>query len=261
MRCINPLLSCLLLVVTVLLLAGCSDNAPPADNGAANNPAAGPAADNSPPAANTAPANNSTAAPDSTAANGSAVPAAAEKDTGDTPEAAFGRYKTAMQSKDYKTAFAQTTPDSQEVLLGAMATTLNIIAALDQSKEPDIRKIFDTYGVKKLDLNTVGPNVDQKTVLKQLTADVKDKPACLADIYMWIENNASDKSQATQAAFGNLIDAELADVKIDGDTATATAKTRPGGVDKSDTLKFKKIDGIWQLDLSDSIPAVPPQLN
>ena len=58
------------------------------------------------------------------------------------------------------------------------------------SHNDDIRAIFNKHGIKKLDLINTGPNVDQKSLLKQLAADVKDKRACLAEIVTWMENNA-----------------------------------------------------------------------
>ena len=43
-------------------------------------------------------------------------------------------------------------------------------------------------------------------------------------------------------------DANLTDVKIDGDTATAKLEQTLGGQKLSSTIAFKKIDGEWKID-------------
>jgi hypothetical protein len=238
-----------LLAVSTFALTGCSDNA---DNNA-------PPANNAPAATNPAdakPAGATDAASTTTDATKPVIPAAA----GDTPQAAFSRYQTALKNKDYKTAFTQETPASQDLRLGALASTLNMVAAVDPSKEPDIRKIRDTYGIKNLDLTSAAPDA-QSAAIKDMVADVKDKPGCMAEIITWMENNAPQKASAAKMIFGDAVDAELVDVKIDGDTAMGDLKSNSAGADKNNALKFKLIDGKWMIDLSDTIPAVPPQLN
>ncbi|HZZ28307.1 MAG TPA: hypothetical protein VFE46_09930 [Pirellulales bacterium] len=257
MKLATPTIRGSLMAVAVLLSAGCSDKSPPVND--AKTPS------NSGSQQDDATTKNIPSAADSTASNTPAPTSssqsadnASNSQNSDTPEAAFKRYKTAMASKDYKSAYSQMTPESQDIMLGAMAMTLNMIAAIDQSKEPDIRKIREKYGLKNLDLSTVGPNTDQNAMFKQLIAEVKDKPACLAEIITWIDNNAHDKEQADQAAFGLIGDGELINVKIDGENAAGTVQSKTGGTEKADQVKFKKADGKWLIDVTYLLPAEPP---
>jgi hypothetical protein len=94
------------------------------------------------------------------------------------------------------------------------------------------------------------PGQDPKAVMKSVAAGVKDKPACLGEIMGWMEASAGEKGDSglNMKDIGN---AELVDVKIEGDAATATIKGLPD--DKTETQKFKRIDGVWFLDMSDKM--------
>src|SRR5262245_13416165 len=109
---------------------------------------------------------------------------------GATPEAAFSNFTSAMKSKDYKTAFAQTTPETQEMMLSIVAPMASMVAAFDPASGGDIKKILDKHGIKEFDPSRVGPNQDPKAAMKDLTANVTDKPACLAEIMAWMESKS-----------------------------------------------------------------------
>ncbi len=123
---------------------------------------------------------------------------------GATPQAVFDNFKSATQAKDFQKAFAQTTPDSQEVVLGAMAMGLNMMAMLDPSKNTEANQILEKHGVKKLDMTGPPPNMnDPKSFMKQMVGGVKDKPACIAEIMTWMEKNSPNKDAAAAPARRN----------------------------------------------------------
>ncbi len=174
---------------------------------------------------------------------------------GATPEATFESFKASMQAKDYKKGFNHLTPESQDMMLGGMAMMVGMIASFDAQKGPEVQKILDDHGVKKLDAAAITPSGDPKDAMKQLTSGVKDKPACIAAIMTWMEKNADKKGDSPAEEFGM---AELVEVKIEGDTAKGTIKTKKDGEEKSQPADFKKVGGVWLIDMSKSLEQTPP---
>src|SRR5262249_5282828 len=110
--------------------------------------------------------------------------------------------------------------------------------------------------IKEFDPSRVGPNQDPKAAMKDLTANVKDKPACVAEIMAWMESKSPNKEQSG-TGMDELASATIEDVKIDGDSATATVKAKNAGQEKSNPAKFKKIDSVWYVDLAGLLPGTP----
>ncbi len=165
-----------------------------------------------------------------------------------SPEGVFENFKTAMKSKDYKSGFAQMTPDSQDMMLGGLAMAMSMGFGIDPEKAADAQKVVEKYGVKKMDPTKIQPGQDPRTMVKETIADVKDKPACFADMMSWMETNASGKDRAEKMeAYSH---AELSDLKTAGDTATANVKVKRNGEENSSPMSFKKIDGSWYIDLT-----------
>jgi hypothetical protein len=175
-----------------------------------------------------------------------------------TPEAAFENFMSAMKNKDYKSAFAQTTPESQDVMIGSFAMFVPMAAAADPQNGPksaaEIKKILDQHGVKSIDSSQLKPTQDPRSLFKQATIEVKDKPACLADIINWI--STQDKNPSL--GFDKFGTATLADVKTEGETASGTMKSSTGPASQSEPMKFKRIDGVWLIDLAAMMPFPPP---
>jgi hypothetical protein len=174
-----------------------------------------------------------------------------------TPEAAFENFKSAMKNKDFKTAFAQTTPDSQDIMIGGFSMALPMAAA-DPQKGPksaeELKKILDQHGVKPIDFSQFKPTQDPRSIFKEASAGVKDKPACLADIITWVTTNDKNSSMG----FEKFSATTLSDVKTEGDTATGTLKSDAAGPGpQTDFMKFKRLDGAWFIDLAGMMPGMP----
>jgi hypothetical protein len=177
---------------------------------------------------------------------------------GATPQAVFDNFKSAAKTKDYKTAFAQTTPDSQEMVAGAMAMGMSMFSMMDPKKDPEANQILEKHGVKKLDMTGPPPNMnDPKSFMKQMVGGVKDKPACIAEIITWMEKNANQNGEAAPGT-EEFANATLEDVKVDGNSATGTIKTKKGDVERKQDAKFQKIGDLWFVDFAGMMPTGGP---
>jgi hypothetical protein len=165
-----------------------------------------------------------------------------------TPEGVFNNFKTAMKDKDFKSGFAQLTPDSQDMMLGSLAANISLGFGMDPTKGPDVQKMMDKHGIKKIDPTTIQPGTDPRVLLKDTVANVKDKPACFADLMTWMENNSEGKDRAEKMeAYAH---AELVDLKTEGDSAVGSVKVKRNGNEESNPMTFKKIGGTWFIDLA-----------
>jgi hypothetical protein len=164
-----------------------------------------------------------------------------------TPEATFERFKSAFETKDYKTAFAQITPQTQDGMIGSMALHIGAMTAFDPKNAPEAQRILDKYEVQKLPDNSV-PDREMiaDEALKQVVARVKDKPGCIAEFRVFMDKNRPSKERVS--IIEDLSNATLADLKIEGDSATATVITKRNGQDITDSIKFKKMSGVWLID-------------
>jgi len=177
---------------------------------------------------------------------------------GTTPEAAFSNFTSAMKNKDYTTAFGQTTPETQETLIAGLALFAPIMAAMDPekgaTKVQDFQRILDKHAVKTtLDPTKIDPSQGPKAALKEIAGNVRDKPACVGEIFAWMESNASNGAKTPSDGLEDFGSATLANVKVEGDTATGTLRTSKG--DKP--AAFKKIGGLWFLEITDLVPGGP----
>src|SRR5262249_52567761 len=94
----------------------------------------------------------------------------------------------------------------------------------------------------KLDLKD--PEAAKKG-MKQMLEPIKDKNAFVADMMTAMKKLGGDKKDS--GPMGK--DAELKDVKIEGDTATGTVVTKHDGKEKSEAIKFRKVGGGWKIEL------------
>src|SRR5688572_17682215 len=102
---------------------------------------------------------------------------------GSTPQATFDSFKSAMQAKDYKKGFGHLTSESQDVMVAIGALGMSFSGIGNPEKLAESQKILEKHGIKPDASAAPSPDSDPKAALSQLTAGVKDKPACLAEIF------------------------------------------------------------------------------
>jgi hypothetical protein len=168
---------------------------------------------------------------------------------GSTPQATFDSFKSAMQAKDYQKGFGQITSESQDLMIGMMSLVMSMAAAFDQEKGGEAQTILEKHGIKAPGpAAALDPNSDPKAAMSELTAGVKDKPACLAEIIAWLEKSGANKDNPNQMA--ELGAAELVDVKVEGDTASGKIKLKKNGADTEQPAAFKKVGDVWLIDFT-----------
>ena len=166
-----------------------------------------------------------------------------------TPQATFKTYRAAVQRNDWKTALGCLTPETHDVVVGGLLSAVAAASAIDQ----DAAALLDKHGIDRTQLvadflagalvNLSNPGEALGGGLRRCLDGIADKPTFVADATGWLEQNNQQASQF----FGKVEEAELSNVQIDGDRATATVSApvfRSGS-----SLRFKKIDGRWLIDL------------
>ena len=91
--------------------------------------------------------------------------------------------------------------------------------------------------------NLTNPREAAREGMRQSLEDVPDKPALFVDGMSWLETNNKNIADNLVLAAG----AQLSDVQIDGDTATG--KLSVPVARGSTSLRFKRVNGRWLIDL------------
>jgi hypothetical protein len=160
-----------------------------------------------------------------------------------TPEAAFAAFQEAAEREDWKAVAELLTPDSQKSMAAAMIFATSLMAASEEEKGEELEELLRKHG---FDPNA--PEVPRKIVasspqeaLKTLVGPIKDKPAFIADMVGWLEENAD------ASGFTDIPSGKLGDVTIEGDTASGTVTDDDG----SDPIEFLRLNGRWLIHMPD----------
>jgi hypothetical protein len=176
-----------------------------------------------------------------------------------TPQEVFEAARAAGKKGDWKTVASCLTEKSRDQLAGqavGLALIFKAFAGFDKTgKAKELVKQVDEVLAKhgltqeKLDaLKGAKPKGAEESAkaLQKLLGPVKDRNAFIGDL-MGVLNKFGGKKE-------NLFDAELKDVKIDGDNATGTVIGKKAGKEQRETFKFKKVGGSWKME-----PPEPPK--
>jgi hypothetical protein len=174
---------------------------------------------------------------------------------GATPQETFDAMKAAAVKKDWSGMISCMTPQTQEMMLGGMAMMVEFMGAIPGGgdKMKGASDILTRHGAKLDTSGLIGspdatkPNPQE--ALKKLVGDVKDKPACLAEVMAWLEKNGDDKMKSGMNS-DQMANSTLSDVKVEGDKATAKITSKKDGKEESHDVHFQKIDGKWYADMS-----------
>ena len=174
---------------------------------------------------------------DSGAARGSGV----AKEGGSSPEDVFNKIKGGFESGDYASVLKYMAPDDQNSLLYVTMMGLGIATMGDKVAATEVEGILKKHGMKADKENNVNlsDEVAAKKALAETFKDVKDKPALFEELMKALEKHAGKTNPPIPE------NAQLTNVKIEGDTATGTI-TSEG---KEKEVNFVKIDGRWYAGL------------
>jgi hypothetical protein len=176
---------------------------------------------------------------------------------GDTPEETFKTATAAFEKEDWKTFCDCMTPESKDTMAVGMATVGMMIqgfAALGGDEaDKETAKIKETLAKHGLtedffkELEKKEQPNDEAAAMKMMLEPVKDRGQFVADM-MGAMQAMGDKGP--QAGPSMPKDAELKDVKIDGDSAKGSIEFERDGKQQSEPIAFKKIDGKWLMDMT-----------
>jgi 3-keto-disaccharide hydrolase/Ankyrin repeats (3 copies) len=177
-----------------------------------------------------------------------------------TPKDAFANFQTAVSKNDWKSAAAYTTEKSQKEMIGGLTIVVSLITAFDESKKPELEKMFLKHG---LDMEKMQPDVtssSEKNPFEKLTEVIKDKPVYIADL-MQLLLSFDKKFEDSENCFNILAAVKLGAIQINGDKATATLTSSENDISGPESIDFIKTNGQWLIQFSDEILAfdVPMQ--
>lgn len=173
-----------------------------------------------------------------------------------SPQATFDTAKAAAGKEDWKGFCQCLTPESRDVMAGEMAmmgVMMQGFAGLGgeagKKSAEKIGEVLKKHGLdeKSMEAVKVEPeeSKDPKKAMDKMLTPVKDRDAFIGDMFTALKSMDEGKGKEQKPL---PEDAQLKDVKIDGDTATGTITAKKDGEDKSLPVKFKKIEGKWKLD-------------
>jgi hypothetical protein len=147
-----------------------------------------------------------------------------------------------MQAKDYRAAFDCYTPESQERALGMM---LNQVALIKAHPVPQLQSFLSRMSSFGVPMDTLvpggGPNA---------AAAVSDKAGCLGAFIEEFDNMAQSNPiiKSFPNPFEAIASAQLANVQINGETATGSVTLTLNGAPRTQGINFRKASGGWRLD-------------
>lgn len=159
---------------------------------------------------------------------------------GDSPQDAFNKIKNGFQSGNYDAALRCVDPDSHDQMLFGTMLVVGFATMGKEGADAEVKGILQKHGVKtdkdnedeKIDLSDEGA---MKKAMAKTFKDVKDKPALFHELMKVAEKYTKQTNALVPE------NAELKDVKIEGDTATGTISSEKG----DNEAKFVKKDGRW----------------
>jgi hypothetical protein len=157
-----------------------------------------------------------------------------------------------MEKEDWKGFAKCLTPDSRDMFAAGIMVGAAFMTAFagDEGKEAakEVEAVMKKHGIdeKTMEGPPLGdPSADPKEAMKKAVAPIKDREAFIGDMM-----TAMSKMKGAKTKGGPMPkEATLKDVKIDGDTATATIVAKADGKDVNEPIKFKKIDGAWKMEM------------
>jgi hypothetical protein len=182
-----------------------------------------------------------------------------EKGTGtpalETPEATLKAVQSAAAAHDYPALCQLLTPPAREQMAAGLVALGGLLKAMSKgdSEGPQaklaekIGEVFEKHGlnektIPRIKINGNASQEDQDRELRKLAGPVKDQCAFIADVLKTMHEQG-DKPDA------RLVEenARLEDLKVSGDTATATFVQSRKGKESKSPIAFQKVEGGWKI--------------
>lgn len=168
-----------------------------------------------------------------------------------SPDEAFAAFKSAASKNDMKGVYECMTVDSQNqlVMAGVMFAAFLPLQHMDNEEKAEavgkeVNDILEKHGLTE-EMTPEQQGGDSADIAKYLSP-VKDKGALVGELFALIQKEDPDSNM-----FEQMADAELKDLKIDGDMASG--KFNIG--DQEEEIEFVKVDGSWLIKMPDPDPS------
>lgn len=153
-----------------------------------------------------------------------------------TPEAAFQAFKRAMDAEDWKAAALCLVPESRYGLAFGLVMGASFSTFGDESKEQSLNQLLTKHGINLEEESGAEGEGDMEQAMMDMFKPVTDLPGLIGELGAWIKQNASGDDQGGMMAVG-----ELSEVKIEGDSATASVQSERGPM----PIEFRKTSSGW----------------
>ena len=233
-------------------LVGCQRAAPPA-----------PGAPGAQSSATTSDAASAT--PDGKTAQ-SASAAAASPDTRgfETPEAAFAAMQAAVDQKDWRTAAGCLTNESQETMTGGLLLVSGLMAVFGGDQAAELTAVMQEHGIEmpepSFDFSEPTPEETSDSAPEEEAPDsgmpdIQDKAGFIEDMLTALEKMDEGKAGQMHEQWAA---AELQDLEIDGESATAKMAIQTDEGAESQEIAFRQGEGGWLVHLPEDAFGMGP---
>lgn len=165
------------------------------------------------------------------------------------PEATFATFKTNIEEGNWKAGANCLTEESQASLCGVMIFMSSLTAAFDPDSKEGFEALMKKHGAGP-DAESPFPGSaptaamnDPQNMMRMLGSAIKNKPAFLEDLMGWMSESGGNFD------LGKVTDANLEELKIDGDKATAIVVND----DKRNPIEFQRMNDRWKIHLPDEL--------
>ncbi|TWT62690.1 hypothetical protein [Rubinisphaera italica] len=165
------------------------------------------------------------------------------------PEATFATFKTNIEAGNWKAGANCLTEDSQASLCGVMIFMSSLTAAFDPDSKKGFEALMKKHGAGPdaespfPGLEPPAANGDPQNMMRMLGSAIKNKPAFLEDLMGWMSESGGNFD------LGKVTDANLEELKIDEDKATAIVVND----DKRNPIEFQRMKDRWKIHLPDEL--------
>lgn len=159
-------------------------------------------------------------------------------------QAVTKKFKSAAAERDWETFLSCMDVESQYTFVGMTISMTQLFSiSADESEKKSLNELLKRHGIEQPAKGGTRMKMSFKGV---------DKAALVGDILGWWEKNAPPAEGTTKGAspVKDLAEMEISDVKVDGDTATATTNSSK---ETEKAMYFKKVGGKWYIDYATTV--------